>query len=232
MEPGLLQCLGQPFRRLHPGDAEGGTGPDRLDKERITQGLGRGGNLRRVRTPGEDGAPGHVHPGPGRQLVGPVLVHGQGAGQGAAADDRDARQLQQALERAVLAVFAVHHREGRVKGQDRSAAVQEKQLPGLPVQPQGAGDAGPVLPAVRTDFLHRAGVAEPAARPGDARHQRRESRPVQVGENGLGRLQRYGVLAGDAAEYNKNGLHEKTSWDREIAPSGTKLSYQIGAKDV
>lgn len=71
--------------------------------------------------------------------MGAVLVHAQGAGQHAAADDGHARQFQQPLDSAVLAVFAMENRKGRVEFQGLFASVQQKQRGRAPVQPQGTG---------------------------------------------------------------------------------------------
>ena len=122
---------GQPLGGGDPGDTERGPRPDRLHKEGVAQLVRRRPDLPDSRAPAEHRAAGDPHAGQGGQLVGPVLVHAQGGGQGAAADDRDPRQLQQALEGTVLPVLAVEHREGGVEGQLRAAAVQQDQ-PGHP----------------------------------------------------------------------------------------------------
>ena len=102
--------------------------------------------------------------------MGAALVHAQGAGQRAAADDRHVRQLQQPLDRAVLPVLAVEDGEGRVKADPAHPVPQQEQLVPVPVRGQGAGgDHGPVLrPAPVADGGRGAAVAKPLAFPGDA----------------------------------------------------------------
>ena len=141
--------------------------------------------------------------------MGAILVHGQGAGQGAAADNGHAGQLQKPLQGAVLTVFAVHHWKGSVEGAGCPGAVQKQQLPGAAVEHQGAGDAVRILPAVGADGVHRSRVMEPPPVFCDAHHQRAEFTLVEMGEHRLGGLQRNGVLAGDAAEQEQNSLHGK-----------------------
>ena len=124
MAEGLLHGGGELVRGCCPGDAEGGPGPDGLDKERIAQSLRRLGDGGEVRAPAEYGAFGHTDAGLGGQQMGPDLVHPQRAGKGSAADHRHVRELEQALNRAVLPVFAMKHREYGLKGQ--AAAIGEK----------------------------------------------------------------------------------------------------------
>ena len=66
----------------------------------------------------------------GEQLLGELLVHARRAGQHARPDVGHAGQLQQALDRAVLAVGAVQHREDDVDAREhlaRAAGLQHEQ---------------------------------------------------------------------------------------------------------
>ena len=102
--------------------------------------------------------------------MGAVFVHAQRGGQGAAACDGDARQLQEPLEGAVLAVAAVEHRESHVQRDALDAAfLQQQQAVIAAVGGQDSGDAvRRVLPGIAEQLLHRAGVMEPLAVLGDA----------------------------------------------------------------
>ena len=125
----MAECLlhggGQLFRPRDFGDTEGGTGPDRLDKHRVSQFLRCLGDPAEIIAGMKDVAPGDPDAGQGRQLVGPVLVHAQGAGQCPAADDRDPGQFKESLYRTVLAVLAVEDWEYRVKEETAAGAVQQ-----------------------------------------------------------------------------------------------------------
>jgi hypothetical protein len=85
----------------------------RLDEEGVAERLAavevRGGGDAAQRHPGQDG-----ELGGGEEALHHVLVHPDGRPEHPGADVRDAGQLEQALDRAVLAQGAVEHREDHV----------------------------------------------------------------------------------------------------------------------
>ena len=83
----------------------------------------------------------------GEQLLGELLVHARRAGQHARADVGHARELQQALDRAVLAVGAVEHGEDDVDAREHlpgAVAVQHEQAAAGGVAGQRQRGAGGV----------------------------------------------------------------------------------------
>ena len=140
--------------------------------------------------------------------MGAVLVHAQGAGQGAAADEGDPGQLKEPLKGAVLPVAAVDQGEGPVKGQGPAGAVQQEQGGPAPVQPQGAGEAGGLLlPAVLRNGLQRSAVPAPGPLLGDAHRDGLIQAPVHMGEHPIGGGQRDAVLGGTPAEQHQDLFH-------------------------
>ena len=106
--------------------------------------------------------------------MGAVLVHAKGGGQYAAADHRNARQGEEALDGAVLAVLAVEDGQHPVQRNGlRGLAGQGEQAADRPVLAERhGGQVGPVLmPMVLGDGLIGTGVEEPLPRPGDAHGQ-------------------------------------------------------------
>ena len=208
MAEGLLHSGGQLLRPGDLGDAEGGTGPDRLDEHRVSQFLRRLGDPAEIIAGMKDVAPGDPDAGQGRQLMGPVLVHAQGAGQRPAADDRDPGQFKESLYRAVLTVPAVEDREYRVEGNPSVGAVQQQQSICAPVHQRGAGRAVcRLLPGAVLQSGEAAGATEPPPLPGDAHSQRDIAGGVHVGQHRIGGMERNFVLRGAAAEENENGFH-------------------------
>ena len=189
MGKGCPDSGGQLVGGVHLGDAEGGPGPHGLHEQGIAQLLRRLGHLGQDGAPAEQAAPGHPHPRQGRQLVGPVLVHAQCAGQGPAAHDGHVHQLQQALDGAVLPVLAVEDGERRVKSLAPAGPIQPQQPPVPPVQGQGAGHTVRLrLPVPGLQVGQAAGIPQPAALPGDAHRQGREPAPVQRLQHAVGGL--------------------------------------------
>ena len=84
------------------------------------------------------------------------LIHAHRAAQHAAAHIGQAGQLQQALYRAVLAVFAVQHGKHHVHGQAAADAVFKRHKPRQPAaRADGRGHiAGVALPGAAAKVLH------------------------------------------------------------------------------
>ena len=129
-------------------DAEGGPGPDGLDKERIPQSGGLGGDGGPVIALGQRDGPGGWDPSSSDEPVGAVFVHTEGRCQHAAACHRDTRQSAQPLDSAVLTVLPVQN------GQD---GVQ----PDAP-QPCRVKNQQRMVAAVRADARWGAGALPPS----------------------------------------------------------------------
>ena len=166
------------------GDAVGGARFHGLHKEGIACLPGKVYGGLGVLPQLEDQGGGHCHPGQGGQLVGPVLVHTQGGGQGAAAHHRNTGQLQQPLHSAVLSVFSMENGQGVIHPDHLVPGGGKGQEP---VDRAVLGDhhrseASRVLrPGVRGDPVIGAGVVEPLAALGNPHGKDRVSVWVQVG---------------------------------------------------
>ena len=135
--------------------------------------------------------------------MGDILVHTDGGGETAAADDGDAGQLQKTLYGAVLAVLAVENWKGGVQPDSAEPRLgNHQQAVELPVRGDDGGGAAArvVVPGVRRDGVLGAVVEEPAAIPGDAQEDGLVLVAVQAGNHRVGGLEGHGVLRGAAAE--------------------------------
>ena len=134
--------------------------------------------------------------------VGNDLIHAHRAAQHAAAHIGQAGQLQQALYRAVLAVFAVQHGKHHVHGQAAADAVFKRHKPRQPAaRADGCGHiAGVALPGAAAKAFHRAGVQIPAPVFRDAHGQHVVFFRVQIVQHAGRAHARHLVLAGRAAE--------------------------------
>ena len=151
------------------------------------------------------GHTGGIHDG-----VGNGFVHADSAAQHAAAHVRDAGQFKQALDGAILAVFAVHDGSADVDVDQLGLAVLQQ--PDAVVGAVGAEDAGgavgTLLPAAVGHGLGRGTTGQPAALLGDAHGEHL----VSIGTGGLcqgaqpgrGRNTADLVLTGYAAEKQRN----------------------------
>ena len=122
---GRLQVLGG----RHPGDAHARAGPGRLDEHGVAQGGDGVHRGRRVTLPlrvGDHGVRADREAGGGEDDLHVVLVHARGGGQHPGADVADVRELEHALQGAVLAERAVQQRED-----DVDLAEAARDLPGL-----------------------------------------------------------------------------------------------------
>ena len=103
--------------------------------------------------------------------MGPVLVHAQGGGQGAAAGHGDPRQLEEALDGAVLPVGPVENGQGAVQGNHPVLVGEEGQQP-VNRRVRGDRHRGEVVqrlgPSVGGDVFVGPGIEVPAAGLGDA----------------------------------------------------------------
>ena len=166
----------QLFTVVGLGDAHAGTRIGRFDKDRVGQAVfhaGQQGAALGFRFGSDGAAPvavGHmigVHDG-----IGNGFVHAGSGCQNAAAHIGDGSQLQQALNRAVLAVFAVQDGGDHIHRQQFIAvgAVHQQAMVAA-VRAEHAGHAGSILlPAAAAHALGRAAVFQPAALFGNA-HQ-------------------------------------------------------------
>ncbi len=117
MAPGLLDSRVELVARAHLADADARAAAARLDEDRVAQRVDRLDDGRLVAPPAAQRGD---RVGQHRQAVRlqdhlhVVLVHADGGGEHTGADVADARHLQQALDRAVLAPRAVQQREDDV----------------------------------------------------------------------------------------------------------------------
>ena len=194
-------------------DADAGTGVRGFDEDGVAQ-LCRdavqndGAVQRKVGAAG--GRPLAVgHPGGVHQRVGDGFVHADGAAQHAAAHVGDARQLEQTLDGAVLAVFAVHDGGADVDADKLGLTVLQQ--PDAVIAAVGAEDAGRAVALLPAAVGHRFGrgvTGQPAAGLGDAdgknlvfvraRLLRQRTQPCR------GRYTTDLVLAGDAAKEQRD----------------------------
>ena len=114
-------------------------------------------------------------PGGGEQLLGELLVHRGRRGEHAGPDVGQPAHLQQALDRAVLAVGAVQHREDDVDPGERGRAPSPGSSTDSP-RPAGSPTSATAVPPAtsgsRPSTIASGGspsVQHPAALPGDAR---------------------------------------------------------------
>ena len=100
-----------------------------------------------------------------KQTFGDVLVHADRGAEDARADERQSRQIEQALNRSVFAKGAVHHGENDVDALAAAAAVQlyERRIGGV----RGHHHSLAALQDVRQHFL-RTGADQPVALFADA----------------------------------------------------------------
>ena len=162
------------------------------------------------------GDPGGVHQG-----VGDGLIHADGAAQHAAAHIGDAGQLKQALDRAVLAVFAVHDGCADVNvDQLRPAVLQQPNAVVLPVRAEHAGRAVALLPAAVGHSLGRGAAGQPAAILRDTHGENlifvRAGLLTQCAQPGRGRHAADVMFTGNAAEEQCDAqlgicIHQKDS---------------------
>ena len=133
--------------------------------------------------------------------VGDLLIHAVGAGDGVAAHKGDARQLEQALDGAVLAMLAVQHREADVYRHQLPALFGEQQhaLVGAVRGDDGGAQGGVLLPLLAGDLIVAAGIFHPSAVLGDADAQHLIV-VRQVCQHRLDRHQGDFMLTGNAAE--------------------------------
>lgn len=116
--------------------------------------------------------------------MGPVLVHTQGGGQGAAAHHRNTGQLQQPLHSAVLSVLSVENGQGVIHLDHLVRGAEKARSPWTERswETHHRGEASRVLrPGVRGDPIIGAGVVEPLAALGNPHGKDRVSVWVQVG---------------------------------------------------
>ena len=104
--------------------------------------------------------------------MGHLFVHADSTGTDIAAHIGDAGQFQQALDGAVLPVFAVEDRKDRIHREDGGLPIPDfHNAVDRPVRgKKSLGDILRLLPFVFGDPVDRAGIAEPAAFFGDAQH--------------------------------------------------------------
>jgi hypothetical protein len=147
----------------------------------------------------------------GEQLLGELLVHARRAGQHARPDVGHARELQEALDRAVFAVGAVEHREHDVDAREhlpRAAGLQHEQAAARRVAGQRQRGAGGVDrgqgAVVDRQLAGVVGAHDPGAVGGDADRDDVEPLPVQVGQHAPGGHARDRVLAAAPAEDHRD----------------------------
>ena len=97
--------------------------------------------------------------------VGHLLIHAVGAGDGITSYKRDARQLEQTLDGAVLAVFTVQHREADVHRRQLPAvaAQQQKAFVGAVRRQDSGAQTFVLFPCSACNFIIFAGVLHPAS---------------------------------------------------------------------
>ena len=215
-------------------DAHAGAGVGRLDKDGVAQlclhGVQHHGAVQRKvgaagGGPAAVGDTGGVHQG-----VGHGLIHADRAAQHAAAHIGDARQLKQALDRAVLAVFAVHDGGADVDADKLGPAVLQQPEAVVPaVGAEHAGRAVALLPAAVGHGLGRGAAGQPAAVLGDADRKcfilLCTGGLTQRAQPGRGRNTADLMLTGYAAEEERHAqlgssFHQKDSLCKIARPLG------------
>ena len=164
------------------------------------------------------------------QGVGNGFVHADGAAQHAAAHVGDAGHLKQALNGAVLAVFAVHDRGADVNADKLGLAVfQQPDTVVRAVRAEHTGRAAALLPTAVGHGLGRGVAGQPAAGLGDAHREYLilfcAGALAQGAQPGRGRHAADLMLAGDAAEEERNAqlgitIHQKDSLCKIARPLG------------
>ena len=137
--------------------------------------------------------------------MGGVLVHADGARHHAAPHVRDARDLERALDRAVLPALAVQDGQDNVNLQRKHAAVLG-QLDEASSRDHRHGRAVMPLPRAANDLGGVPGVAEPAAVPRDPNENEIEPAP-QGRDDVVGGLAGDVVLGRDASKEKGDSGH-------------------------
>ena len=123
-----------------------------------------------------------------QQGVGHGLVHADGGGFRIAAHKGDAGELEQSLDGAVLAIFAVEGGEDHVHRDDLGLPILEghQSVDGGVGGEEGGGHRT-LFPSAGNDLLDLSGVEEPFALFGDAHHVDVVFIPIQILQNGSDR---------------------------------------------
>ena len=139
--------------------------------------------------------------------MGHLFVHADSTGTDIAAHIGDAGQFQQALDGAVLPVFAVEDRKDRIHREDGGLPIPDfHNAVDRPVRgKKSLGDILRLLPFVFGDPVDRAGIAEPAAFFGDAQHNDVKRFMGNVAQHRGCGLQGDLIFCAGAAEHDGNG---------------------------
>ena len=137
------------------------------------------------------------------ETLGNILVHANGGAEHAGTDERQAREVQQPLDRAVFTVGAVHDREDDVNALAATAAAAvERNQRGV----GGVGGHHHPLAALQhfREHLLRSVADEPVAFFGDADGYSFVFVRVQAADDGSGRGERNFMFAGATAKEDAN----------------------------
>ena len=207
---GVPQGLHQRVAVSGLADAHGGAGAGGLDEHGIGK-LVLQGDDHAVQVMLQVGAA-HQVPGSLGDLgvvnhqLGQGLVHGHGGSGDVGTDIGNAGQLQQALDGAVLAVFAVHHGEDHIDALPDHTVVLEAEQALAPDGGNGTPAVGGIVHPGAGGQLGIVGAAEddPVTVLGDAHGVDVVLFMVEVIQNRFGRAQGYLVLRAHAAKQNAN----------------------------